>query len=78
LTQPPEKFMKHIDHEQRAHHSDFPPSSFPALAKCPCYKSSDTVGAAAKRGTRLHEKLESLLGNGDLRKLLKRPKPDAK
>jgi len=69
--------MKHIDHEHRAHHKDFPPSSLPALAKCPCYKSSDTVGAAAKRGTQLHERLESLLGNGDLRELLK-TMPDAK
>ena len=68
--------MKEIDHEQRAHHSEFPPSSLPALAKCPCYKSSDTVGAAAIRGTKLHEKLEALLGNGDLRKLLKTTKSD--
>jgi len=66
--------MKEIDHEQREHHKDFPPSSLPALAKCPCYKSSDTVGAAAHRGTQLHEKLEDLLGNGNLRKLVK-PKP---
>ena len=67
---------KEIDHEQRAHHAEFPPSSLPAMAKCPCYKSSDTVGAAAKRGTQLHEKLEALLSNGDLRKLLKTMKSD--
>jgi hypothetical protein len=64
------------DHEHRAHHEDFPPSSLPALAKCPCYRSSPVVGAAAKRGTRLHERLEALLGNGDLRKILKST-PDA-
>jgi len=68
---------KEIDHSERGHHSELPPSSFPAMAKCPCYRSSDTVGAAAKRGTQLHEKLESLLGNGDLQKLLKAT-PDAK
>ena len=68
--------MKEIDHEQRAHHAEFPPSSLPAMAKCPCYRSSDTVGAAAIRGTQLHEKLEALLGNGDLRKLLKTMPPD--
>ena len=59
------------DPANRAHHKDFPPSSLPALAKCPCYRSSSVVGAAAKRGTRLHERLEALLGNGDLRKILK-------
>ena len=68
--------MKEIDHEQRAPHAEFPPSSLPAMAKCPCYRSSDTVGAAAIRGTKLHEKLEALLGNGDLRKLLKTMPPD--
>ena len=46
------------------------------MAKCPCYRSSNTVGAAAIRGTKLHEKLEALLGNGDLRKLLKTMPPD--
>jgi hypothetical protein len=29
------------------------------------------VGAAAHRGTQLHEKLEDLLGNRNLRKLVK-------
>ena len=69
---------KEIDHSVRGHHSEFPPSSFPAMAKCPCYRSSPFVGAAAKRGTRLHERLEALLGNGDLRKLLKATPDDAK
>ena len=66
--------MTEINHNDRAHHPDFPPSSLPALAKCPCYKSSDTVGAAAIRGTKLHERLEALLTNGDLKKYIK---PDA-
>ena len=64
--------MKDINHNDRAHHPDFPPSSLPALAKCPCYKSSETVGQAAKRGTRLHEKLEALLKSGELRKITKK------
>jgi len=64
--------MTDINHNDRAHHPDFPPSSLPALAKCPCYKSSDTVGQAAKRGTRLHEKLEALLKSGELRKITKK------
>ncbi len=69
---------KEIDHSERGHHSEFPPSSLPALAKCPCYKSSDTVGAAAIRGTKLHERLEALLTNGDLKKILKSTPDDAK
>ncbi len=65
---------KEIDHSERGHHPEFPPSSFPAMAKCPCYRSSDTVRTAAKRGTQPHEKPEALLTNGDLKKLIK---PDA-
>lgn len=64
--------MADINHTERAHHPDFPPSSLPAMAKCPCYKSSSTVGAAAIRGTELHEKLEELLGDTALVKQLKK------
>ena len=64
--------MTDINHTERAHHPDFPPSSLPAMAKCPCYKSSSTVGAAAIRGTELHEKLEELLGDTALVKQLKK------
>ena len=63
---------KDINHTERAHHPDFPPSSLPAMAKCPCYKSSSTVGKAAIRGTELHEKLEELLGDTALVKQLKK------
>lgn len=63
--------MTDINHSDRAHHPDFPPSSLPAMAKCPCYKSSDTVGQAAIRGTRLHEKLEELLCNADVKTIIK-------
>ena len=66
--------MTDINHTERAHHPDFPPSSLPAMAKCPCYKSSSTVGAAAIRGTELHEKLEELLGDTALVKQLKKRK----
>ena len=64
--------MTDINHTERAHHPAFPPSSLPARAKCPCYKSSSTVGAAAIRGTELHEKLEELLGDTALVKQLKK------
>lgn len=60
--------MKQIDHESRAHHEDLPPSALPILAKCPCYKSTSAVGAAAKRGTKLHEELEEILTDPELRK----------
>jgi hypothetical protein len=63
--------MAEINHNDRAHHPDFPPSSLPALAKCPCYKSSDTVGQAAIRGTKLHEKLEEVLCSTKLVKEVK-------
>ena len=63
--------MKDINHSARAHHPDFPPSSLPALVKCPCYKSSDTVGQAAIRGTKLHEKLEEILCSPELVKEVK-------
>ena len=63
--------MKDINHNDRAHHPDFPPSSLPALVKCPCYKSSDTVGQAAIRGTKLHEKLEEVLCSTKLVKEVK-------
>ena len=66
--------MTDINHTERAHHPDFPPSSLPAMAKCPCYKSSSTVGAAAIRGTELHEKLEELLSDTALVKQLKKEK----
>lgn len=62
---------KEINHSEREHHPDFPPSSLPAFAKCPCYKSSSTVGAAAIRGTELHEKLEELLCSTELMKEIK-------
>jgi len=52
--------MKEIDHSERAHHPEFPPSSLPAFAKCPCYKSKP-AGPAAERGTKLHEQLEEIL-----------------
>ena len=43
----------------------------PALGKCPCYlPSSGPVGAAAKRGTKLHEELEEILTDKDKRKEL--------
>ena len=68
---------KEINHSEREHHPDFPPSSLPAFAKCPCYKSSSTVGAAAIRGTELHEKLEELLCSTDLVKKLKKINPSS-
>jgi|TARA_R100000482_G_C5055617_1_gene114705 hypothetical protein len=64
--------MTDINHSERAHHPDFPPSSLPAFAKCPCYKSSDTVGQAAIRGTQLHEKLEEILCSTELVKEIKK------
>ena len=63
--------MKDINHSDRAHHPAFPPSSLPALVKCPCFKSSDTVGQAAIRGTKLHEKLEEILCSPELVKEVK-------
>lgn len=69
--------MTDINHTERAHHPDFPPSSLPAMAKCPCYKSSSTVGAAAIRGTELHEKLEELLCSTVLVKQLKKINPSS-
>jgi hypothetical protein len=70
--------MTDINHTERAHHPDFPPSSLPAMAKCPCYKSSSTVGKAAIRGTELHEKLEELLGDTVLVKEIKNAKKNTK
>ena len=70
--------MKDINHDSREHHPDFPPSSLPAMAKCPCYKSSSTVGAAAIRGTELHEKLEELLGSTELVKEIKNARKNTK
>ena len=61
-----------INHSEREHHPDFPPSSLPAFAKCPCYKSSDTVGKAAIRGTELDDKLEEILCCTELVKVLKK------
>ena len=70
--------MTDINHTERAHHPDFPPSSLPAMAKCPCYKSSSTVGAAAIRGTELHEKLEELLCSTELIKEIKDARKNTK
>ena len=70
--------MTDINHTERAHHPDFPPSSLPAMAKCPCYKSSSTVGKAAIRGTELHEKLEELLGSTVLVKEIKNARKNTK
>jgi len=70
--------MTDINHTERAHHPDFPPSSLPAFAKCPCYKSSSTVGAAAIRGTELHEKLEELLCSTELIKEIKNARKNTK
>ena len=70
--------MKDINHDSREHHPDFPPSSLPAMAKCPCYKSSSTVGAAAIRGTELHEKLEELLCSTVLVKEIKNARKNTK
>ena len=61
--------MKDINHDSREHHPDFPPSSLPALAKCPCYKSKP-AGPAAERGTKLHEQLEEILTNKEVTKEL--------
>lgn len=57
--------MAEINHSARDHHPDFPPSGLPALSKCPCYKSKP-AGAAAERGTQLHEMLEEILTNNEL------------
>ena len=57
--------MNDINHSARDHHPDYPPSALPALTKCPCYKSKP-AGAAAKRGTKLHEMLEEIITNNDL------------
>jgi len=59
--------MTEINHSERAHHPDFPPSSLPALAKCPCYKSKP-AGPAAERGTKMHEMLEDVLTDEELSK----------
>lgn len=67
--------MKQPDHENREHHAEMPPSALPALDKCPCYLPSGTVGAAAKRGTKLHEQLEEILTDRRLRKSLTRKDP---
>ena len=56
---------KEINHTERAHHPEFPPSSLPAFAKCPCYKSKP-AGPAAERGTKLHEQLEEILTNKEV------------
>ena len=69
--------MTDINHSERAHHPYFPPSSLPALAKCPAYKSSDTVGQAAIRGTQLHERLEALLCSTELMKEIKEINPSS-
>lgn len=47
------------------HHPDFPPSSLPALSKCPCYKSKP-AGEAAERGSRLHKQMEDILCSKEL------------
>jgi len=44
----------------REHHSTLSPSSFPMLAKCPCFKAGEP-GEAAQSGTRQHKYLETLL-----------------
>jgi len=45
----------------RRHHPTLAPSSFPALAKCPQFKGSETVGEAAIRGTRIGATVEWLI-----------------
>ena len=63
--------MSKPDHESREHHKEMPPSALPALEKCPCYlPSSGPAGAAAKRGTKLHEELEEILTDKNKRKEL--------
>lgn len=44
----------------RRHHPTLPPSSFPAFSKCPRYRGSLTVGAAAVRGTRIGATIEEM------------------
>lgn len=45
----------------RRHHPTLPPSSFPALAECPQYKSGGEPGDAAIRGTRIGATVEAFL-----------------
>jgi len=66
--------MTEINHSARDHHPDFPPSGLPALSKCPCYKSKP-AGAAAERGTKLHEMMEEILTNNELAEELLRMNP---
>ena len=53
-------YMKPADKpkpKKMEHHDKYPPSSFPALQACPCYKPSGEGSPAANRGTKLHEEL---------------------
>ena len=44
------------------HHGSLSPSSFPAMDKCPCFKShSDSSGEALQRGNLLHDQLHEIL-----------------
>ena len=43
------------------HHKELPPSSAPAILQCACYKSDSVAGAAAQRGTVIHECLAAAM-----------------
>ena len=44
------------------YHKELSPSSAPAVLECACYESDSVAGAAAQRGTMLHECLAAALG----------------
>jgi len=47
--------------EEMKHHPTHPPSSFPAMKACACYKPDNKGSRAADRGTELHEQLAAIL-----------------
>ena len=53
---------KKTEKAETRHHDSLSPSSFPAMDKCPCFKShSDSSGEALQRGNLLHDQLHEIL-----------------